>query len=696
MRLRTFVAVALFASSLAVSWAPVPVAASTDAVVFEGAGWGHGVGMSQYGSRAMALEDWTAEEILGHYYQGTTTTDYRQVLSGSWLVTDPEPLWVHVISATQSLRVEATGSGLVFCQQEPVSVGTLSLKNYGSVPSPYVKHLEEALLARGFDPGPVDEVFTTETDAAVRAFQAAQGLAVDGLAGAATKNALWGWDGSDRCVVETPVPTSGLHLMVGADGAQCLVSGSALAGACTGSVRNLSDTARVRIPQRLVRDGSGIELAHGTLRVRPDVSTNGAFQGLHAVVEIGVDDYVLGIDETILSWGTTGAMEALKSQAIASRSFGVASARTRGAEPGFSGAVKDSCWCHLWSTTSSQVYAGWYGETNYGATWRTAATSTSGKVVSHGGAVIQAFFSSSSGGRSESNSAAWGSSQLPYLQSVDDHWSLASGNPNRSWAASFAPASLAAKVGMDQLDGVTVLERNPSGTAKTVRFTGSVSGNSVTVDRAGTWVRSQLGLKSTYFYVEWGVSEPPAPEPPPSPPALPEYPFGDIASSVFRDDIAWLYDRGLTSGCNPPQNTDYCPEAKVTRGEMAVFLERALQLPPSTADHFDDDNGKFYEEAANRIYEAGITSGCGPRAFCGSASLPREQMAAFLDRAFGLGPASQDYFVDDTKSKFQESINRVAEADITKGCNPPANDRFCPTDLVTRGQLAAFLRRALD
>ena len=38
----------------------------------------------------------------------------------------------------------------------------------------------------------------------------------------------------------------------------------------------------------------------------------------------------------------------------------------------------------------------------------------------------------------------------------------------------------------------------------------------------------------------------------------------------------------------------------------------------------------------------------------------------------------------------------LADAGITKGCNPPANDRFCPDDRVTRGQMAAFLNRAFN
>jgi len=42
---------------------------------------------------------------------------------------------------------------------------------------------------------------------------------------------------------------------------------------------------------------------------------------------------------------------------------------------------------------------------------------------------------------------------------------------------------------------------------------------------------------------------------------------------------------------------------------------------------------------------------------------------------------------------FHDDIAWLADTGVTKGCNPPANDAFCPDDFVTRGQLAAFLHR---
>lgn len=50
--------------------APVSVSAQAVSFVFDGSGWGHGVGMSQWGARGMAEQGYTYQNILLHYYQG--------------------------------------------------------------------------------------------------------------------------------------------------------------------------------------------------------------------------------------------------------------------------------------------------------------------------------------------------------------------------------------------------------------------------------------------------------------------------------------------------------------------------------------------------------------------------------------------------------------------------------------------------
>jgi hypothetical protein len=52
-------------------------------------------------------------------------------------------------------------------------------------------------------------------------------------------------------------------------------------------------------------------------------------------------------------------------------------------------------------------------------------------------------------------------------------------------------------------------------------------------------------------------------------------PFTDVPDGhTFKADIDWLASVGVTKGCNPPDNTNYCPDSYVTRGQMAAFMHR--------------------------------------------------------------------------------------------------------------------------
>jgi hypothetical protein len=176
----------------------------------------------------------------------------------------------------------------------------------------------------------------------------------------------------------------------------------------------------------------------------------------------------------------------------------------------------------------------------------------------------------------------------------------------------------------------------------------------------------------------------------PSMTVAPSYAFGDIASSPFIADITWIAEQGITNGCG---GGNYCPADPVTRGQMASFIARGLNLPATSTNYFPDDAGTIFEADINRLAAAGITNGCGDGLYCPNAAVTREQMASFIARALSLPASSTNYFADDAGSFHEPDINRMAAAGITNGC---AGGGYCPTALVTREQMAAFLHRALD
>ena len=175
--------------------------------------------------------------------------------------------------------------------------------------------------------------------------------------------------------------------------------------------------------------------------------------------------------------------------------------------------------------------------------------------------------------------------------------------------------------------------------------------------------------------------------------------FSDDNGHPLENGIEAIAYAGITFGCNPPSNSRYCPDETMTRAQAAAFVARALNLTDTGGDHFRDDNGHPLEDAINRLAEAEITLGCNPPAndrFCPNRGLTRAEFAAFLARAYDLPDTSSNRFVDDDGHVLEGAINRVAAQGWTFGCNPPANNRYCPNDRLTRAQSAGFVRRALE
>jgi hypothetical protein len=175
--------------------------------------------------------------------------------------------------------------------------------------------------------------------------------------------------------------------------------------------------------------------------------------------------------------------------------------------------------------------------------------------------------------------------------------------------------------------------------------------------------------------------------------------FGDIAGSPFAAEITWVAQQGITAGCKAPPAALFCPNDFVTRGQMAAFLVRAEgYVDNGGGDLFVDDDGSIFEDEIDKLASAGVTLGCQPppnARFCPNGLVTRGEMAAFLVRALGLRDGiGADLFVDDDGSIFEEYIDQLASSGITLGCKPPPDALFCLNDFVTRGQMAAFLFRS--
>ncbi len=169
-------------------------------------------------------------------------------------------------------------------------------------------------------------------------------------------------------------------------------------------------------------------------------------------------------------------------------------------------------------------------------------------------------------------------------------------------------------------------------------------------------------------------------------------PFRDISQSIFKNNIKWIYGRGITTGYTP---TTYNPNAKVTRGEMAVFLHRLAGAPGYKAPFNVYTDVKQYKNQILWLTATTVSNGTAPH-YNPNGRVTRGQMAAFLHRmakVSGKASSSAKYnlkFWDVKNHMFKNDIGWLSSKGITTGYTATS---FKPEADITRGEMAAFLYR---
>ncbi|WP_425956213.1 SpoIID/LytB domain-containing protein [Xylanimonas sp. McL0601] len=282
-----------------------------------------------------------------------------------------------------------------------------------------------------------------------------------------------------------------------------------------GSVTNKAVSATTRLRVTWTTTGSAAATAtvagaqgtyrYGTLDV---TSLQGRINVANNVILNS--EYLYGIDEMPASWGTTGGQEALKAQVVATRTYAIRKLNDDKNVKKYPGGLDPACNCNVFDDTRSQNYTGWKkAGLTANAPWvqavdQTRDDSQNTVTVVHDAAGAFAetpYFASTGKGTgwgTANNADVWGTAQLPYLVSVADTWTFASGaptDPYASWTDSLTQAQVKTLFAVADVKAVTVTARYPGGLVKTLTATTSTGATKAVTKTAEAW-RSALGVQS--------------------------------------------------------------------------------------------------------------------------------------------------------------------------------------------------------
>ena len=686
---------------------------SEESFTFTGSGWGHGVGLSQYGAKGLTelgasfcanTSSCTSDEVVNYYFKDTVDKQLSELsLSSPEIATDKSALWVGLARNAKSISLTTLPSSspptLFICQD--------GLSQTAGVQS--------FLASRGYEPGPVDGAYGEKTANALRSYQASKGINQSGSIDDATVAAIKGDASSDGPCESAwgPVKISGgatISVIYSSGG--CYFGGHPLvskqSASCNITIK-WSEGGRIRVGPR--------EHKHGELKLRSkSVST-----GFHVSLAVNLEKYLYGLAEMPSHWN----VKALEAQALVGRSYAVfhyldenIPSQQTAYDAGLSEKQKAYCWCHIGSTASSQYYYGYLKEIA-GPNWVQAVNNTSGKVITYGGGdtrdgVIQAFYSSSTGGKTNDNAVGFGSSTVwPYLQTVDDPWSIDNrvGNSKAAWSYDFTTYQLSKNIlcgdtpCFDAITDMYVSGVASSGAATEVTMKGYKNGAARTVTKSGRNIKSQLGFTSHYFKtssasdistlavgpVTVNTSTPSSS----SSGGSVVTSSGDTAQyATSTSGLLYLSKAGLLDKCS--QSSTACQNKTITREEAAAVVAVTGGIPLDAPNAYSDDDQSIYQQAINGMPYYGMQVCFGsPFQYLPKESVTRDEFACMLTKAIKAGTAdnltgSSDPYSDEGASKWTSSIYTLAANDIIPACSSLI-DKFCPSRKTSIGEVSFMI-----
>lgn len=172
--------------------------------------------------------------------------------------------------------------------------------------------------------------------------------------------------------------------------------------------------------------------------------------------------------------------------------------------------------------------------------------------------------------------------------------------------------------------------------------------------------------------------------------------FNDIANFSNKDEITYLANRYVIKG----SNGNFMPQSKITRGQFAMMIARALGLQALGENPFTDTVGKEYEQAITALYEAGITTGRTNTTFDPKDYVTRQQAAAFMARVLAYVEKKPSVngevtYKDDAQigAMYKQDVALLAQLNIMTG---KEDGSFDPRGSLTRAQMAKILKRTLN